>query len=431
VGDFKGDGRADLAVTDSHSVWVLFSNGNGTFAPPVNVHAPIILGGYINRLTVGDFTGDGRQDLALSLLGPPTRYGIGGAVNVMLSGADGTFGTPIPVYPTDATLGLAVGVFNNEGLLDLVVCPTGPVDRTPGVLLLLNASKAPVYGPGHEGIGVFDPVTATWYLRDTARPGDPTLTPFHYGLPGWKPVVGDWNGDGVTTIGVVDPTTAVWYLRNENSPGFPDVAAPFAYGLPGWIPVAGDWSRTGHAGIGMFDPSTATWYLRNEAGPGYPDAGVFRYGGAGWLPVVGDWDGNGTTTLGVVDPATMTWYLRNENSAGAPDIAPFAYGAPGWLPVVGDWTGSGKTTIGVVVPDHEGWYLRTSNSAGPWDVMPFYYGLPGWTPLAGAWIWPGRPMPTVSHLGKTSPGEDALASFLAPGPGPAAALDAVFAQAVA
>jgi hypothetical protein len=40
-------------------------------------------------------------------------------------------------------------------------------------------------------------------------------------------VVGDWNGDGTTSIGVLDPTTMTWYLRNENNawslplPGFP------------------------------------------------------------------------------------------------------------------------------------------------------------------------------------------------------------------
>src|SRR5947207_2778144 len=126
-------------------------------------------------------------------------------------------------------------------------------------------------------VGAFDPTTATWYLRNENSAGGADAGVFVYGGVGWRPVVGDWNGDGVTTVGVVDPN-GVWYLRNENSAGPPDVAAPFAYGAPGWIPVVGDWNGTGHTGIGMFDPSTGTWYLRNEDSPGPPDAGVFRYG---------------------------------------------------------------------------------------------------------------------------------------------------------
>jgi hypothetical protein len=161
--------------------------------------------------------------------------------------------------------------------------------------------------------------------------------------------VGDWDGNGTTTIGMFDPTTATWYLRNSNSPGAPDFM-PFQYGAPGWIPVVGDWNGDGTTSIGVVDPTTMTWYLRNEISAGAPDAGVFQYGSPGWLPVAGDWDGNGTTTVGVVDPKTETWYLRNSNSSGAPDIKPFAYGAPGWLPLAGNWRGLASELNGPITP---------------------------------------------------------------------------------
>jgi cyclophilin family peptidyl-prolyl cis-trans isomerase len=241
-------------------------------------------------------------------------------------------------------------------------------------------------------IGVFNPGSATWYLRNENSAGAPDVaTPFQYGAPGWIPVVGDWNGDGSTTIGVVDPSTMTWYLRNENSAGQADVATPFQYGAPGWIPVVGDWGGTGHAGIGLFDPSTGTWYLRNEANAGTPDAGKFQYGGPGWFPVVGDWTGQGKTTVGVVDPSSSTWYLRNSNTAGAPDFAPFQYGAPGWTPVAGDWDSNGTYTVGVVDPASSTWYLRNSNSSGTPDAGKFQYGAAGWTPLAGLWTGTKEP----------------------------------------
>src|SRR5205823_3981882 len=89
-------------------------------------------------------------------------------------------------------------------------------------------------------VGVFDPSTATWYVKNTNASGPPSLQPFAYGAPGWIPVAGDWDGNGTITIGVVDPSTATWYLRNTNTAGAPDIA-PFRYGAPGWIPVVGDW----------------------------------------------------------------------------------------------------------------------------------------------------------------------------------------------
>jgi hypothetical protein len=79
----------------------------------------------------------------------------------------------------------------------------------------------------------------TWYLRNSNSAGAPDFTPFPYGGIGWKPVVGDWGGNGTTTVGVCDPA-GNWYLRNSNSAGAPSVG-PFAYGLGSWTPLAGTW----------------------------------------------------------------------------------------------------------------------------------------------------------------------------------------------
>jgi hypothetical protein len=146
------------------------------------------------------------------------------------------------------------------------------------------------------------------------------------------------------TIGVFDPSTATWALRNENSAGYPD-AGVFQYGWAGLIPVVGDWNGSGHTGIGLFDPQTATWYLREEDSAGNPDVGVFQYGYAGVIPVVGDWNGSGHTGIGLFDPHTATWILRNEAGLGSPDAGVFQYGYAGVIPVVGDWKGSATMSV--------------------------------------------------------------------------------------
>jgi hypothetical protein len=57
------------------------------------------------------------------------------------------------------------------------------------------------------------------------------------GLPGDKPVTGDWDGDGIDTIGVY--RNGSFYLRNENTIGFAELI--FALGIPGDMPIAGNW----------------------------------------------------------------------------------------------------------------------------------------------------------------------------------------------
>ena len=65
VGDFNGDGKPDIAVTDyllSDQASILFGNGDGTFAAAKTYNVGTV-GGYIVK---GDFNGDGKTDLAFS-----------------------------------------------------------------------------------------------------------------------------------------------------------------------------------------------------------------------------------------------------------------------------------------------------------------------------------------------------------------------------
>ena len=164
----------------------------------------------------------------------------------------------------------------------------------------------------------------------------PSYTPFQFGAPGWIPVVGDWDGTGYSGIGVFDPITGTWYLRNEIGAGAPD-AGQFQFGGAGWLPVVGDWTGQGNDTIGVVNPATETWYLRNSNNGGAPSFTPFVFGGPGWLPISGDWNGIGHSGIGVVNTANATWYLRNEVGAGGADAGTFSYGGGGWNPVVGDW----------------------------------------------------------------------------------------------
>ena len=69
--------------------------------------------------------------------------------------------------------------------------------------------------------------------------------------PGYTPVVGDWNGDGIDTIGVY--VNGWWYLRNAASGGSPSNIVN--YGAAGYAPVVGRWAADGPSGIGVIIPS--------------------------------------------------------------------------------------------------------------------------------------------------------------------------------
>lgn len=150
-------------------------------------------------------------------------------------------------------------------------------------------------------MGLYDPATGNFFLKNVNANGAADYV-FSFGPAnvGWKPVAGDWNGDGVDTIGLYDPSSGTFYLRNANSSGGANLT--FSFGPAGWMPIAGDWNNDGIDTIGAFAPSTSEFYLRNQNSSGNADV-VVQFGGApsAWLPVAGDWSGAAAKAAGEGD----------------------------------------------------------------------------------------------------------------------------------
>jgi cyclophilin family peptidyl-prolyl cis-trans isomerase len=240
------------------------------------------------------------------------------------------------------------------------------------------------------GIGLYDPTTSIFYLRNTTTTGtaDETVA---FGVPGagWLPIAGDWTGDGVDSIGLYDPATSTFYLRNANTTGVANIT--FGFGAPnaGWTPVVGDWNGSGKDSVGLYDSADGVLYWRNTTTTGGAD-GIYMYGDVtvGELPIAGQWNGGAKDSIGFYSSTTALVGLCSTNSSPQWS-AYFGFGAPGTneKPVTADWNNDGVTTLGVYNPASSLFYLRNSDSSGFADIT-LGFGAPGagWLPLAGVWV---------------------------------------------
>ncbi len=118
IADFNGDGKLDLAVANrgSGNVSILLGNGDGTFKAAVNSPA----GPSPQSLAVGDFNGDHKLDLIVVDPGDLTNNKPG-VVNLLLGNGDGSFRAPVQIHASQFPTSVAVGDFNNDQKLDIVI----------------------------------------------------------------------------------------------------------------------------------------------------------------------------------------------------------------------------------------------------------------------------------------------------------------------
>ena len=245
VGDFTGDGKLDLAVSefvvtqgrDFDEVDVLPGNGDGTFGTPVRTILPI--GADPQDLAAGDFTGDGKLGLAVTVRSSPqdgvmvlTDFG---------AGENGGFGS-LQFIPTGTeSEGVAVGDFNGDGILDLVVTNflafadgstvsvlLGNGDGTfqPAVNYRVGGNPLSVVVGDFTGGGNVDIATAnagTNTVSVLRGVGDGTFQPETRYLVGAGPegiAAADFNADGaldLATANFASSTVTVLSNRNDGS----------------------------------------------------------------------------------------------------------------------------------------------------------------------------------------------------------------------
>ncbi len=144
------------------------------------------------------------------------------------------------------------------------------------------------------------------------------------------PIVGDWNGDGIDTVGLFEWDTGKFYLKNSNSAGEADIIFTF-----------------NNADI-MRDKNIVNRVMVNYPKVTEPFSQIYVY------PFAGDWNGDGIDTVAVYDDITKKVYYKNSNSDGDADSVAELEGT--YPTSSGDYNGDGKDKVYVQLSEYGGAY---------------------------------------------------------------------------
>jgi hypothetical protein len=327
VADFNGDGKLDIAVSyAANAVAVFINDGLGNFGSPIITPVPVTAVG-LGSLAVGDFDGDGKADLVVATIGGSQ------ASIVLLGNGDGTFSQQAPIPSSFGFLRAKVIDLNGDGRQDLVFAMNGTVavsmghgDGTFAATTQLPAGSFPgtyfgiavadFTGDGKLDIAALDsgsPNAGVGKLDFYPGNGDGTfVNPTSVDLMATFPASlanGDFNGDGKQDILIGFPNSAVIAFGNGDGTfaiTFPNTVFVYSNNLVttnGGITVfASDLTNTGKvdAVTADFDTGTLQITLNGALGNFPPFSGIFSFALAPGLSGIAAGDLNGDGVLDVV-----------------------------------------------------------------------------------------------------------------------------------
>jgi LPXTG-site transpeptidase (sortase) family protein len=305
VSDFNGDGRQDLATANyqSHTVSILLGNGAGSFGAATNFGVAT----FPSSIATGDFNNDGMQDVATSNF-------LSNNVSVLLGNGTGSFSAAtnfgIGLGPYD----IVAGDFNSDGMQDLATANSTSNnisillgDGTGGFSAAMNFGAG--LNPSSIAIGDFNgdgrqDLTATnggmnnisILLGDGTGSFGPSTNFGAANFPFFV-AVGDFNGDGKQDLTANNHADSVAILLGNGTGSF-GTATYFGVGIGPAAIVVGDLN-----GDGKQDLVTANLHGDNVSvllGSGAGSFGAATNFGVGTSPLsvaVGDFNGDGKLDL--------------------------------------------------------------------------------------------------------------------------------------
>ena len=378
AGDINGDGRPDLAVSDSSAGAISILLGNGTsFAPP---SAQYLVGSHPDSIRIMDFDLDGKLDIVIADGHPaaiiPNRGT--GSVSVLYGFGNGTFRAP-PRYTVAGSIRqIAVADFNKDGRPDMALAlsqftfslmlaqPGGGFTTkqiTPGGN---NSSIQSLVAGDFNGDGNPD-VAVAGGLQAAFLPGAGNGT---FGSPvvftlkntATQLIAADFNGDGrpdlaVATNGAYGATDPDQIAVLLNSAGGFQAPTYLTTGLKPAGLAAADFNGDGKLDLAVANagnflaPATADISIHMGNGNGTFQSAV-RISGVGNLISIqsADLNGDGRPDLIAASNTSLGGYvllvaLGNGNGVGTPVLTPTDFGPMSIA--VADFGRDGKLDVAV------------------------------------------------------------------------------------
>jgi hypothetical protein len=316
VGDFNGDGKNDLAVANfsSNTLSIHLGNGAGSFGSA----ALFIAGTNPSALVVADLNGDARLDLAVTNAGSDN-------VSVLLGDGAGAFGLAKNFFVGANPSAIAAGDFNGDGKPDLAVANAD----TNNVSVLLG-----------NGVGGF--VTAT---------------NFPVGYTPLALAVGDFNGDGRRDMAVAnffydDNGDNISILLGNGGGGFTRAPELYAGTFPTAI-VSADLNGDGKRDLAVVNAGSYDVSIFMGLGTGsFTDQTVFDVEVGPSSIAAADFNSDDRIDLAVGNGDSNNVSVLIGNGAGGfSTVSNFAAGATPSAIATGDFNADGSTDLAVANAD--------------------------------------------------------------------------------
>ncbi len=357
AGDFTGDGRIDLATTSygSNDVSVLLGNGDGTFQPAVQY----AVGTWPAAIVAEDFNGDGRLDLAVANM-------ISSNVSVLLGNGDGTFESQVLYAVGSEPDSILAGDFTGDGQIDLAIANTGSDNLSvllgngdgtfqPAVQYAVGPSPGAIVAGDLRGDGRLD--LAVNNFNNTVSVllgnGDGTFqsqVTYEAGSFGTM-VTGDFRGDGRIDLAIGASDDVSVLLGNGDGTFQPAVDYPLAQ--PASAIVAGDFNSDGRLDLavaedfGNTSASQIAVLLGNGDGTFQPPV-TYAVETSPDAIVAGDFNGDGRTDLAIANFNSNDVSVLMGNGGGTFEDAGQFDAASTATPLVADFNGDGTNDVLVV-----------------------------------------------------------------------------------
>lgn len=311
TGDFDGDGITDFGfVNMKNGVWYIRSSRKQKIVSYSDLKGEFQVDN--SKPVVGDYDGDGVDDIGFY-----TFYN-GGAKWHIVSGKK-----------------KILGLSNVQGIYDGNNNPIIPWGKEwPGMSSNMNVLIGDYDGDGRDDRALVDVVNGNWFMKSSAGNASDYMWSLHtnellYGWnwsemnAGFKTVVGDYDGDGVSDRAIYDFNKGKWYIlaSQTDKPFLSRSGSKFSFSYWGFgmngqnsssKVMPGDYDGDGITDIAYVSPSNGNLvYRSSRKGSNVTDVVLASVVKSIKKPqfVFGDFDGDYKSDWAVVDLETRKFYF--------------------------------------------------------------------------------------------------------------------------